>query len=111
MEPTRSHSNYRLYGEDSIRVLELVEHYKKLNMPLDEIKKTIEILQSNGMFDCNEVTRHTEQIKEVMKFLEFEIKEIKPVLENLNKNQREMIMKSLSPQSTSLLHALMLLLG
>ncbi|PWA13247.1 MerR family transcriptional regulator [Pueribacillus theae] len=111
LKPIRSHSNYRFYEEDSIRILKLVEHYQKLNMPLDEIKNTIELLQSNGTLDCNEVTRHTEQIKEVMEFLEFEIKEIKPMLESLTRNQREKIMKSLSPQSTSLLHALLLLKG
>ncbi|MGE7764939.1 MerR family transcriptional regulator [Peribacillus sp. NPDC096540] len=38
LDPIRKDSNYRLYGEECIQILDLVEHYKTLNMPVKEVK-------------------------------------------------------------------------
>ena len=51
LNPIRTDSNYRLYGEDSIQILEWVEHYKTLNMPLEEIKSSIELLKADCSID------------------------------------------------------------
>ncbi|MBB6214394.1 DNA-binding transcriptional MerR regulator [Anaerosolibacter carboniphilus] len=34
----RTHSNYRIYGEDSIRKLELISMYREAGVPLEDIK-------------------------------------------------------------------------
>ncbi|WP_281269140.1 MerR family transcriptional regulator [Bacillus taeanensis] len=111
LNPERTASNYRLYREESIHILELVEHYKKLNMPLDEIKTAIGLIKSNDGADDCKVEKHMEQIADIMKHLETEIKEIKPLLENLDEKQHKVIMNKLAPRGTALSQTLLLLFG
>ena len=111
LNPIRTESNYRLYGEDSIRILELVEHYKNLNMPLEEIKASIELIKADDSLDKHKVEKHFNQIAMIMQHLEEEISVMKPVLQKLNQSQKEDLFRKLSTQGITLAQTLLLLFG
>lgn len=86
----------------------MIAHYKKLNMPLEEIK---ERLMLNQQADQQKMAKHLDKIADMMLHLEMEIKDIKPVLERLNDQQKELMINKMSPKSAALAHALLLLIG
>lgn len=111
LNPIRTDSNYRLYSEASIRILELVEHYKNLNMPLEEIKASIELIKTDHLLDKKKVEKHFNQIAMIMRHLEEEISVMKPVLQKLNQPQKEELVRKLSTQGVALAQTLLLLFG
>jgi DNA-binding transcriptional MerR regulator len=111
LNPIRTDSNYRLYSEESIQILELVEHYKNLNMPLEEIKSSIELVKTDQSIDKQKVEKHFNQLSMIMEHLEEEISVIKPVLQKLNQSQKEELVKKLSTQGVALAQTLLLLFG
>lgn len=111
LNPVRTDSNYRLYGEDSIQILDLVEHYKNLNMPLDEIKSSIELLKADCSIDKEKLEKHFEQIGILMHHLKEEIDAIEPFLHKLNQHQKDMVVNKLSSKGMPLAQTLLLLFG
>lgn len=109
LNPIRTDSNYRLYGEDCVQVLELVEHYKNLNMPLEEIKSSIELIKSDNCLDKHKVEKHFEQIASIMLHLKEEIMVMEPILQKLNDQQKEPLVNKLSSQGVTLAQTLLLL--
>jgi MerR family transcriptional regulator, copper efflux regulator len=111
LNPERTERNYRLYGKECIRTLHLVEHYKNLNMPLEEIKSSIELIQSESLIDNEKVEKHIEQIGIIMQHLKEEIMVLEPILQKLNSNQKENLANKLSLQGQTLAQTLSLLFG
>ncbi|MED1472532.1 MerR family transcriptional regulator [Bacillus salipaludis] len=109
LNPVRTDSNYRMYGEDCIKILEMVEHYKTLNMPLEEIKSSIKMLNSDNGIDKVKVEKHCEQIASLMGHLKEEIKVIEPILQKLNQTEKESLLNKLSSQGVILAQTLLLL--
>lgn len=109
LNPIRTDANYRLYGEESIQILALIEHYKNLKMPLEEIKSSIELIKSENGIDKQKAEKHFEQIAMIMKHLKEEIKVIEPILQKLSNQQKEMLVNKLSSQGVSLAQTLLLL--
>jgi DNA-binding transcriptional MerR regulator len=110
LNPIRTDSNYRLYGEDCIQIMHLIEHYKNLNMPLEEIKSSIELIKTENCVDKQKVEKHFEQIGILMRHLKEEIEAIEPILDKLNSGQKEMVKNKLSSQGVPLAQTLLLLL-
>ncbi|MET3729849.1 ribosomal protein S10 [Fictibacillus halophilus] len=79
-------------------------------MPLHEIKSVIELVKLKST-ENEHVEKYVDQIAELMKHLEAEIKEIKPIMESLNDKQRELLLNKVSPQGMTLAHSLLLLFG
>ncbi len=79
-------------------------------MPLHEIKSVIELVKLKST-ENEQVEKYVDQIAELMKHLEAEIKEIKPIMESLNDKQREVLLNKVSPQGMTLAHSLLLLFG
>lgn len=111
LNPSRTVSNYRMYGEETIQILGLVEHYKNLNMPLEEIKSSIELIKSDESIDKQKVEKHVDQMAIIMQHLKDEIIAMEPILEKLNVHQKEMLVNRLSPQGVALAQTLLLLFG
>lgn len=91
--------------------MHLIEHYKNLNMPLEEIKFSIELIKTENCIDKQKVEKHFEQIGILMRHLKEEIEAIEPILEKLNGNQKEMVVNKLSSQGVPLAQTLLLLLS
>jgi DNA-binding transcriptional MerR regulator len=87
----------------------MVEHYKNLNMPLEEIKSSIELFKSDNMIDRQKVEKHVEQITSIMQHLKEEINVMEPILQKLNHQQKEMLVNKLSTEGRTLAQALLLL--
>jgi MerR family copper efflux transcriptional regulator len=111
LNPIRTDSNYRLYGEDCIQIMHLIEHYKNLNMPLEEIKSSIELIKTENGIDKQKVEKHFDQIGILMRHLKEEIEALEPILEKLNGNQKAMVVNKLSSQGVPLAQTLLLLLS
>ncbi|WHY02991.1 MerR family transcriptional regulator [Neobacillus sp. DY30] len=111
LNPIRTDSNYRLYGEDCIKIINLIEHYKNLNMPLEEIKSSIELIKAENCLDKQKVEKHFEQIGILMRHLKEEIETIEPILDKLNSSQKEIVKNKLSSQGVPLAQTLLLLLS
>jgi DNA-binding transcriptional MerR regulator len=91
--------------------MHLIEHYKNLNMPLDEIKSSIELIKTENCIDKQKAEKHFEQIGILMHHLKEEIEAIEPILEKLNSNQKESVVNKLSSQGVPLAQTLLLLLS
>jgi MerR family transcriptional regulator, copper efflux regulator len=111
LNPIRTDSNYRLYGEDSIQIMHSIEHYKNLNMPLEEIKSSIELMKAKDCFDKQKIEKHFEQIGILMRHLKEEMEAIEPILDKMNGNQKEIVVNKLSSQGVPLAQTLLLLLS
>jgi DNA-binding transcriptional MerR regulator len=100
-----------MYGEDCIKILEMVEHYKTLNMPLEEIKSAIRMINTDTEIDKEKIEKHCEQIANLMDHLKEEIKVMEPILQKLNNNEKEILVNKLSLQGVTLAQTLLLLFG
>ncbi len=80
-------------------------------MPLSEIRSAIELVKETNCNDFNKVEIHFEQLSSLMVHLNEEMKEIKPILENLNPIQKEALLNKFSPQGMTLAHSILLLLS
>ena len=109
LNPIRTDSNYRLYGEECIQVLNMIEHYKNLNMPLEEIKSSIELIKSDNTIDKQKAEKHFEQIASIMQHLKEEIHVMEPILQRLNQQQKEELANRLSAESRTLAQSLLIL--
>jgi MerR family copper efflux transcriptional regulator len=109
LNPIRTDANYRLYGDECIKSLNLVEHYKSLNMPLEEIKSSIELIKSDSSIDNQVAEKHFEQIASIMQHLKEEIMVMEPMLQKLNHQQKEMLVNRLSIQGVTLAQTLLFL--
>lgn len=87
----------------------MVEHYKNLNMPLEEIKSSIELIKSDNTIDRQKVEKHVEQIASIMQHLKEEINVMEPILQKLNQQQKEILVNRLSSEGRTLAQALLLL--
>ena len=87
----------------------MVEHYKNLNMPLEEIKSSIELIKSNNTIDKQKVEKHVEQIASIMQHLKEEINVMEPILQKLNNQQKESLVNKLSSEGVTLAQTLLLL--
>jgi MerR family transcriptional regulator, copper efflux regulator len=109
LNPIRTDSNYRLYNEECLQILNMVEHYKNLNMPLEEIKSSIELIKSDNTIDKQKVEKHVEQIASIMQHLKEEINVMEPILQKLNNQQKESLVNKLSSEGVTLAQTLLLL--
>jgi MerR family copper efflux transcriptional regulator len=109
LNPIRTDSNYRLYSEECLQILNMVQHYKNLNLPLEEIKSSIELIKSDNAIDKQKVEKHVEQIASIMQHLKEEINVMEPILEKLNKQQKESLVNKLSTEGVTLAQTLLLL--
>lgn len=90
--------------------LKLVAEYKKHNLPLEEIKEKLE--QSRSLYVENEkLAEHVDRLTDMMKHLELEMREMKPLLANLDDHQKESVTSKITPQSVQLAQTIMVLFG
>ena len=87
----------------------MIEHYKNLNIPLEDIKSTIEMMQSDNTLDKQKVEKHFEQIASIMQHLKEEIHVMEPILQRLNHQQKELLVNRLSSEGRNLAQSLLLL--
>jgi MerR family transcriptional regulator, copper efflux regulator len=80
-------------------------------MPLEEIKTSIELINSDQNIDKQKLEKHCEQIGTIMQHLKDEIKVMEPMLQKLDNNQKELLLTKLSTQSQTLALTLLQLMS
>ncbi|AMA73700.1 MULTISPECIES: MerR family transcriptional regulator [Aneurinibacillus] len=108
----RSEANYRLYPEETIDRLRLIECLKRQKLTLEEIRERIVQWQDGEMTkDVVDVVQSVQEIQGEMRNLEQRVRELTLHLRTMDERQARLVAKQLSLQGSSLLHTLMLLLG
>ncbi|KAA0547447.1 MerR family transcriptional regulator [Bacillus sp. BGMRC 2118] len=104
----RTNSNYRLYEDCAVQELNLIEHYKTLNMPLSKVKETLELMNKKDCSeDINKIEQHIEQVMNMIQHLQEEMNELKPLIERLNDVEKEALMMKFSPHSIELAQSIL----
>ncbi|SDG86550.1 DNA-binding transcriptional regulator, MerR family [Aneurinibacillus thermoaerophilus] len=112
MSAERSEANYRLYPEETIDRLRLIECLKRQKLTLEEIRERIVQWQDGEMTkDVVDVVQSVQEIQGEMRNLEQRVRELTLHLRTMDERQARLVAKQLSLQGSSLLHTLMLLLG
>lgn len=108
LQAKRSPSNYRYYSEEALEDLKFIENCKKLHMPLDEIRKKIELVKSRHVEE--EMLDQAKVIAKHLEHLNQELSGFMPVVEKLDDDQKRLLSTQLSNQSMSLIQSLLVLL-
>lgn len=78
-------------------------------MPLVQIKETLEFIKEKECTDLYKVENHIEQVMGIIKHLNEEMNELKPIFEKLDEKQKEAVLSKFSPQSVTLAHSILML--
>ncbi|MFF2594138.1 MerR family transcriptional regulator [Priestia megaterium] len=104
LKAERSASNYRFYNEEALKRLYLIEKLKSEGRSLEEISSLFSIEQSENSHSKDELASKFYVLND-------SLKEVAPLMEKLNEEDRKVMMNRLSPESVTLLHSLLLLLS
>jgi MerR family transcriptional regulator, copper efflux regulator len=108
LKAERTASNYRYYSQESLEDLRFIEACKKQQRSLQEIKELLarkkQEKQPDIVHQANDIANQIHHLKE-------NIEELLPLFENLDEHERKLIIKRLSPESITLIHSLLMLLG
>lgn len=108
LQADRSKSNYRIYTEEAIDDLHFIEECKELHLPLEEIKRKLEIKKAEEI-RTTEVEDQIRAITQQMKHLQNELTELLPFIHKLDKQANDTLVEKIASESSALLQSLMLL--
>ncbi|MCP1157451.1 MerR family transcriptional regulator [Bacillus infantis] len=101
----RSKSNYRLYSEDVLLDLTFIEECKKLHIPLEEIKRKLE-LKKDGKAASGTVEKQILDVTQQIRHLHTEISSLLPLIQKLDGEEKNNISKKLSTEGLALIQSL-----
>ncbi|MGG0719273.1 MerR family transcriptional regulator [Robertmurraya massiliosenegalensis] len=101
----RSKSNYRIYTEQTLEDLRFIEECKGLHIPLEEIKRKLEIKKIKEVQE-GELRKHILSVTQQMKQLQIDLNVLIPLIENLDNGQAENYSKLLNTEGEVLLKSL-----
>lgn len=108
MQANRSKSNYRIYETEALDDLKFIEDCKKLSLPLDTIRKKLEIKKGRTL-DEKLLTQRLDFVYHQMKQLNSDLSDLISVLEKLSQEEKESFYKRLLSESTCLQQSINLL--
>lgn len=108
MKASRSKSNYRIYETDAIDDLKFIEDCKKLSLPLDTIRKKLEIKKGITL-DEKLLLQRVDFVHHQIKQLNNELSDLIFAIEKLNQEEKESFYQKLISESTCLVNSLNLL--
>ncbi|QED47095.1 MerR family transcriptional regulator [Cytobacillus dafuensis] len=101
----RTKSNYRMYSEEVLIDLRFIEECKNMHIPLDEIKRKLE-LKSNTIMHTRDVERQIAAVTQQIKQLHNEITVLLPLINCLDEEQIGDLSKKLNTEGTTLIKSL-----
>lgn len=102
LQAQRSNSNYRIYPEEALEDLKLIEEYKKLHLPLHEIKRKLELNKHIELED-RDVEKQVETVTNQIKQLKNDLSVLLPVI---SKYKKDPMSKKLNEEGTALIASL-----
>ncbi|GGH15893.1 MerR family transcriptional regulator [Paenibacillus segetis] len=106
---TRTQKNYRLYSSETLTRLERINEMKQEKYTLEEIREKLE--QWNKVSPEEQVTEKLSSLEIQMVQLQRQVKELEPLISNLQPNQARRAFSHLMPQSLACIEALNILLN
>ncbi len=106
LKAERSKSNYRIYTDESLHDLKFIEECKSLHLPLDEIRRKLEMKKATNI-ESSEVEKHVSAVTQQMKQLHSDLFDLIPILENLDEQQKEKLTSNLSLLRSVLMKSLL----
>lgn len=108
LKAERTASNYRCYSQESLEDLRFIETCKKQQLSLQEIK---EALARNKRKKQPDIDRQASNVADQIKGLKESVEDLLPLMEKLEEHEKKRLLKRLSPESMTLIHSLIMLLG
>ncbi|MBS4188734.1 MerR family transcriptional regulator [Bacillus sp. FJAT-49705] len=105
IQAKRTKSNYRMYSEEVLIDLRFIEECKNMHIPLDEIKRKLE-LKSNTIMHTRDVERQIDAVTQQIKQLHNEITVLLPLISRLDEEQKGDLSKKLNTEGTTLIKSL-----
>jgi MerR family transcriptional regulator, copper efflux regulator len=109
LQAERSKSNYRIYSEQALVDLKFIEDCKKIHLPLEEIKRKLEINKSKEI-ESSEVEKHISDVTKQIHLLQTELSAILPLIQKMEDQQKRDLSKKLTVESTALVQSLLSLI-
>ncbi|KAA9031626.1 MerR family transcriptional regulator [Niallia endozanthoxylica] len=103
LQAKRSNSNYRIYPEEALNDLKLIEEYKKIHLPLHEIKRKLELNNHTELQD-RDVEKQMETVTNQIKQLKHDLSVLLPII---SKYKQDPMSKKLNEEGTALIESLM----
>lgn len=105
----RTNKNYRLYSAETLQRLERINQMKREKYTLEEIREKLE--QWSQVSHEEQVTQKLSSLEIHMQQLEREVKELEPLISNMQPNQAKRVFSNLMPQSLACMEAIRILLN
>ncbi|RUT27935.1 MerR family transcriptional regulator [Paenibacillus zeisoli] len=106
---SRTLKNYRLYNHETLVRLERINQMKQEKYTLEEIRAKLDLW--NHISSEEEVTEKLTALEIHMQQLEREVKELEPIISQLQPNQLNRAFTHLMPQSMACIEAIRILLN
>ncbi|SDN35837.1 DNA-binding transcriptional regulator, MerR family [Fictibacillus solisalsi] len=107
LKAERSQSNYRFYSGEALEQLKWINYYKNQHLPLEKIKEKMASLNEHS----GEYAETLQKVDMQLNTLEKDVQELKPLLQQLNKDQLKLAVKHMPAERVALLHSLLLIIG
>lgn len=111
LKPFRSESNYRLYSEDTLVRLKIIEVLKEKRLTLEEIKENFKLLDNVFVQDNSgkqDQSFNPGNIQEQVKQLANQLSQLHSVTAGMEPKQAAILTKKVLLQITTLIHSLLL---
>lgn len=105
----RTQTNYRLYSIETLHRLERINQMKQEKYTLEEIREKLE--QWSQVSHEEQVTQKLSSLEIHMQQLEREVKELEPLISNMQPNQAKRVFSNLMPQTLACMEAIRILLN
>ena len=99
----RSKGNYRIYPEDALDDLKRIEEYKKIHLPLHEIKGKLEF-KNHTKLQNREVEKQLKRLANQMKQLKNDLSMLLPIIQQY---KQDPMSKKLNEEGTALIESLL----
>lgn len=105
----RSTGNYRLYDDETLERIHRIEKMKAQKLSLEEIRDKFSEL--NRISPDVELSRKLQELQSHLAMLERDVQELEPVLDRMKPQQAKRLFRAITPQTATVIEALLLLLG
>ena len=100
----RTKSNYRIYDEEAVKHLRLIEEYKKMHLPLYEIKRKLQMKDNNHSLEKIVVEKQMETVTNQIKQLQKDLSDLLPIIDQYKKDP---LSKKLNEEGSALIESLL----
>lgn len=95
-----------MYSDQALTDLKFIEECKRIHLPLEEIKRKLDLNKSK-VIESSEVEKHISEVTKQIQQLRTEISAILPLIEQLEEHQKNDLSKKLTVEGSALMKSLL----